>query len=253
MRAYFPGADTSGARRAVAVVTEALGHLQAFGLRPIGELRVGVVQEADWAQAWKRHFPVLRVGRSLVIRPSWRRYRPAPGDVVIALDPGMAFGTGLHPSTRLCLAGIERWAESGLLAGRPLLDLGCGSGILAIAALRLGAGAVLGLDTDPLAIEATTANARRNRLGGRLQARRGTLPSREAPFELVVANLVAPLLVDLAEPLADELAPGGRLLAGGIHVDREREVRRALAAGGLRVLGRAEEAEWVTLEAERRG
>ena len=85
-------------------MAEALGHLQAFGLRPIGELRIRVVDEADWAEAWKAYFPVLRVGRRLVIRPTWRRHRRVPGDVVLALDPGMAFGTGLHPTTRLCLA-----------------------------------------------------------------------------------------------------------------------------------------------------
>ena len=253
VRAYLPGADRSGARAAVARVSEALGHLQAFGLRPIGELRVSVVQEADWAHAWKRHFPVLRVGRSIVIRPSWRRYRTAPGDVVIALDPGMAFGTGLHPSTRLCLTGIERWAEAGRLTGRRLLDLGCGSGILAIAAVKLGAASVLGLDTDPLAVEATGANARRNRLGRAIDVRRGSLPSGSAPFELVVANLVAPLLVDLTESLTAELVPGGRLLAGGIHLDREAEVRRAFAAAGLALADRREGDEWVTLETERIG
>ena len=102
------------------------------------------VHEEDWAAAWKRHFPVLRVGRRLVIRPTWRRRRAAPGDVVLALDPGMAFGTGLHPTTRLCLEGIERWADAGGAKGdggpARVLDVGCGSGILGIGALLLGAG-----------------------------------------------------------------------------------------------------------------
>ena len=97
-----------------------------------------IVEEADWADAWKAYFPVMRVGRRLVIRPTWRRHRRAPDDVVLALDPGMAFGTGLHPTTRLCLAGVEALADRGMLAGARVLDVGCGSGILAIAALKLG-------------------------------------------------------------------------------------------------------------------
>ena len=137
LRAYLPARDAGAVRRAVDEVDRALGHLQAFGLREIGELSTRVVHESDWAAAWKRHVGVLRIGRRIVIRPTWRRHRRRPGDVVIAMDPGMAFGTGLHPTTRLCLAGIERWADEGRLArgrardGRArLLDVGCGSGIL---------------------------------------------------------------------------------------------------------------------------
>src|SRR5205814_3347811 len=111
VRAYLPGADAGAVRLATDGAERALGHLQAFDLRPIGDLQSRVVHESDWAHAWKRHFPVLRVGRRIVIRPTWRRYRAQPGEVVIRLDPGMAFGTGLHPTTQLCLAGIERWAD----------------------------------------------------------------------------------------------------------------------------------------------
>ena len=209
VRAYLPARDRAAAERAAAEVAEALGHLQAFGLRPIGELRTRIVEEADWADAWKAYFPVMRVGRRLVIRPTWRRHRRAPDDVVLALDPGMAFGTGLHPTTRLCLAGVEALADRGVLAGARVLDVGCGSGILAIAALKLGAATALGLDTDPIAIEATTANARRNALVRRVRAREGSLPSGEPPFDVVLANLIAGLLVPLADGAARR-APAGR-------------------------------------------
>lgn len=258
VRAYLPAADASGASRSVERVRSDLGHLRAFGLRPIGELEVEVVQEEDWAEAWKGHFPVQHVGRRLVIRPTWREYRRRQAEVVIALDPGMAFGTGLHPSTRLCLAGLERLSDEGLLAGRQVLDVGCGSGILGLAAARLGAGSVLGVDTDPLAVEATAANARRNRLGRVVQARLGSLPVGEDPFDLVVANLIASLLVRLAaelhaatRPGAGRVGSGGRLLAGGIFSDREPEVRRALLATGFRVARRTQDGDWVALEAER--
>jgi ribosomal protein L11 methyltransferase len=249
VRAYLPARDRAAAEQSVAELTEALGHLQAFGLRPIGELTTRIVHETDWAEAWKAHFPVLRVGRRVVIRPTWRRHRAATDDVVLALDPGMAFGTGLHPTTRLCLASLERLSDRGVLAGARVLDVGCGSGILAIAAAKLGADSVLGMDTDPIAVEATTANAARNGLGGRIAARPGSLPSGEAPYGVVVANLIASLLVTLAPLLRDELRPAGTLLASGIFVDREPEVRAAFEAVGLAVADRDVEGEWVALEA----
>jgi ribosomal protein L11 methyltransferase len=178
--------------------------------------------------------------------------------VVLALDPGMAFGTGLHPTTRLCLAGLERLADAGLVAGARVLDVGCGSGILAVAAARFGAREVLGVDTDPVAVEATAANARRNRVARIVGARAGSLPVPGQPYDLVLANLIASLLVGLAADLYGAVRPGsggvgsgGRLLAGGIFVDREPEVRRALAAAGFRLIGRDVEGDWVALEAER--
>jgi ribosomal protein L11 methyltransferase len=249
VRAYLPASDEAAAQRAIAEATEALGHLQAFGLRPIGELTSRVVQEADWAEAWKEHFPVLRVGRRLVIRPTWREHEALPGDAVVALDPGMAFGTGLHPTTRLCLAALERLADRGAVEDRRVLDVGCGSGILAIAALQLGAAEALGVDTDPIAVEATIANAERNGLAGRIRAREGSLPGGEGPFGVVLANLIAGVLVPLAPQLRGELARDGTLLASGIFADREAEVVAAFEAAGLAIAARDAEGDWVALEA----
>jgi ribosomal protein L11 methyltransferase len=258
VRAYLPARDTAAARTAIADTRQALGHLQAFGLRPIGDLTTRVVNEADWAEAWKEHFPVLRIGRRVVIRPTWRRHRRLPGDVVLALDPGMAFGTGLHPTTRLCLEALEHLADAGVLArgtawdgSARVLDVGIGSGILAIAAGLFGAGELTGVDTDPIAVEAAGANARRNRLARRLRVRAGSLPSGSGPYDVVLANLIASVLVALAESLRDELRLGGTLLASGIYRDREPDVRTAFEAAGLRVVGRAAEGDWVALTAVR--
>jgi ribosomal protein L11 methyltransferase len=248
VRGYVPADDADGA---AAQVAEALGHLQAFGLRQIGELRTRIVEEADWADAWKAHFPVMRIGRRLVIRPTWHHHTPAPDDVVLALDPGMAFGTGLHPTTRLCLAALEPLADDGRLDGARVLDVGCGSGILAIATLKLGASEALGVDTDPIAVEATVDNARRNGLDRRLVARQGSLPTGERPFDVVLANLVAGVLIPLAPLLRDELQPDGTLLASGILADREAEVTDAFAAEGLVVGSRTSEGDWVALEIRR--
>jgi ribosomal protein L11 methyltransferase len=258
VRAYLPGLDRDGVVSAIAEAATALGHLQAFGLRPIGDLETRLVREADWAEAWKSHFPVLRIGRRLVIRPTWRRHRRLPGDVVLSLDPGMAFGTGLHPTTRLCLAALETLADEGRFArggardgSARVIDVGCGSGILAIAAAKLGAGELLGVDTDPIAVESTAANARLNGQVRRVRVRQGSVPSGERPFDVVLANLIASLLVMLAGPLRDELVPGGRVLASGIFRDREGDVRAAFEAAGLTIGRRWAEEDWVALEAVR--
>jgi ribosomal protein L11 methyltransferase len=251
VRAYLPARDRVVAEQAAAEASEALGHLQAFGLRPIGALTTRIVHEADWAEAWKAHFPVLRIGRRIVIKPTWLEHVPAPDDVILDLDPGMAFGTGLHPTTRLCLVALEGLDDRGLIANRRVLDVGCGSGILAIAAAKLGAATVHGVDTDPIAIEATDANASRNGLADRISTRAGSLPSDQSPSDVVLANLIASVLIALAAALRDELRPGGIVLASGIFVDREPEVRNAFDAVGLEVVARHDEGDWVALEAVR--
>jgi len=260
VRASLPILDATVVRAAVERAERELGHLQAFGLRPIGDMTSRVVYEADWANAWKAHFPVLRVGRRIVIRPTWRRHRRQPDDVVLALDPGMAFGTGLHPTTRLCLAALESLADRGLLGaaapdGGParVLDVGSGSGILSIAAARLGAREVLAVDVDPIAVEASAANARRNRLARVIRAREGSAPSGEGPFDIVLANLIASLLIKLADGLVLDLRPGGTLLASGIFADREADVLAAFTVRGLEPVGRREEGDWVALEVRRPG
>ncbi len=254
VRGYVTAIDPAAARSAVESVRRDLGHLQAFALRPIGELETRLINEEDWAEAWKEHFPVMRVGHRLVIRPSWRTFDPRADDVVIALDPGMAFGTGLHPTTRLCLAGIERWSDEGLLSDAHVLDVGTGSGILAVAAALLGASYVLGIDTDPLAVETAARNATENGVTDLVEVRRGSLPL-ETPreYHLVVANLIAGLLIDLSEELAAVVWPDGRLLASGIFHERESEVVRAFESAGLRVISRVAEGDWIVIEATREG
>jgi len=240
--------DDAAAASALDATERALWHLQAFGLRPVGELRVRSVEDADWIDAWKAGFAPQRIGR-VVIVPSWLEEPIDPDEVELRLDPGMAFGTGLHPTTRGCLAFLQR---AGPMPSR-VLDIGSGSGVLALAALRLGAGSADCLDTDAVAVEATLANAAANGLGERLTARVGSLPaSPEAdPYPLVLANLVATVLVELAEPLAAHTAAGGQLVAGGIIEDRASEVMGALRSAGFALEERLDEGEWVSLRMRR--
>ena len=235
--------DGPDAARRVEAAERALWHLQAFGLRPVGPLTVRGVDEASWTDAWRAHYVAQRIGR-VVIVPSWASERIAENEVALTIDPGMAFGTGLHPTTRGCLELLQRFEP---MPAR-VLDVGCGSGILALAALRLGARRAVGIDIDPLSVAASRENAGRNGLAGRFEARQGTLPAAaDERWPLVVANLVAVVLVALAEPLAAHLEPGGTLLASGVIEPRTDEVLEAFDTAGLRLHDRREDGEWVSL------
>jgi ribosomal protein L11 methyltransferase len=245
--AHIP--DDPAAARAVRATEEALWHLQAFDLRPVGELRVRAVDDADWLERWKEGYAAQRIGR-VVIVPSWLDEPIGPDEVAVRLDPGMAFGTGLHPTTRGCLALLQR---VGPMPSR-VLDVGSGSGILALAALRLGASRADCLDTDAAAVEATAASAAANGLGERVTVRHGSLPDAPAgePYPLVLANLVATVLVRLAAPLAAHAAAAGTLVASGIIDERADEVLAALTAVGFDLAERLDEGEWTSLRMLRR-
>ncbi|HET9879352.1 MAG TPA: 50S ribosomal protein L11 methyltransferase [Candidatus Limnocylindria bacterium] len=240
--------DDAAAPAAIEATERALWHLQAFGLRPVSGLSVRPVDASAWTEAWKAHYAAQRIGR-VVIVPSWLEEQLRAGEVAVRMDPGMAFGTGLHPTTRGC---IELLQQVRPMPPR-LLDVGCGSGILALAALRLGADRADACDTDALAVAATRANAEANRLGDRVAVWQGTLPARPAaePYQLVLANLVASVLIELAARLAAHTAPGGTLLASGIIEGRATEVRDAFAAAGLAIRTERHDGEWVSLRAER--
>jgi ribosomal protein L11 methyltransferase len=213
--------------------------------------RGGTLEELpdqDWGEKWKEGLTPLAIGR-VFVRPSWIAAETPPGMVEVTLDPGMAFGTGTHPTTSLCLA-----AMSERLAARPgarVLDVGTGSGLLAIAARKLGAPRVVGNDNDPIAVRVALENAALN--GVQVDFDLRDVGEQPGPFDLVVANILANTLCELAPAIAAQLAPGGVVLLSGILTPQEAEVRAAYVAAGLRPLpgGDRREGEWSLLAMER--
>lgn len=247
LRAYFPDDDRLAAKKRE--LEAALGHMRLMYPMPRPDYRA--LDAEDWAEAWKAHYQPLRIGKRLLIRPLWIEAAAAPGDIEIALDPGMAFGTGTHPTTQLCLEALERLIEP----AQDVLDLGSGSGILAIAAAKLGARQALALDIDPIAVEATAANARANGVGDRVIAAQGSLENvlgAARRFDLVVVNILARVILQLTEQSLNEVVrPGGAMIFSGIIDTQLDEVEAALRRSGLQVYARRKQGDWMLVEAKR--
>lgn len=209
-------------------------------------IRTQIVREEDWAESWKQFWDVQHIGQSIVIRPSWKTYEARPGEVVIELDPKQAFGTGTHATTRLCLAELERLVRP----GDRLLDVGTGSGILAIAALRLGAREAIGVDSDPVAVAAARENAELNGVEATSSFEVGSAGALTDRADLVVANILAEILIDLAPDLAR--LTGRDLLVSGIIARKAAQTREAFEAQGLRWLGQTQEGDWIAQRFVRR-
>jgi ribosomal protein L11 methyltransferase len=246
VHAYLPiDGKEEAARQQVA---EGLWHLSSLGSQFVGDLQTRVVHEEDWANAWKDYYHVTHIGQRLVIRPSWRDYIPKNNEVVLELDPGMAFGTGLHPTTRMCLEQIEQRVRPAMY----VLDVGTGSGILALAAAKLGAANVHCIDNSSVAVESASANAGTNHLSDRINVVLGVLDEVEAThlsgmYDLVVANIIARVIGSIAPHLAQVLAPGGIVIASGIIEDRRHEAEDPLLATGLKLIEQVMIDDWVTL------
>ncbi len=242
-------------RRIQRQIEEGLWRLRL--LYPMPEPVARTVREEDWAHAWKRHYKPLRIGRRVLLTPAWEEPEALPGDVVVRLEPGMAFGTGLHPTTRLCVAALEKWVRP----GDSFLDIGTGSGVLSLAAAKLGATPVWSTDIDPLAIRAAKENALRNGItlaSDGLHVEQGSVPAGQAGrFKVIAANILAEVLVGLFEgayanvPLAEPLAPGGHLILSGILEERSEMVLSTAARYGLKEVERIQEADWVALVVRR--
>ena len=240
------------APRARREIAAGLKRIAGFGLKTgAGKIEITRVKREDWAESWKRHFHPLEIGPELLVKPSWSRQRPGKNQAVVILDPGLSFGTGQHPTTAFCLGEIVRFQNGRAGARRTppaFLDIGTGSGILAIAAAKLGCRPVHAFDFDPESIRVARENARKNKVQTRVRPVRGDVtrkplqPARQ--YDLICANLISSLLIAERRRIVNRLKRGGTLVLAGILATEFGEVRRAYAGLGLKLAASRVENEW---------
>jgi len=243
----FLEASTREIKAKVPEVEAGIGRIRECGLRTDpGTIAVAPVRKEDWSESWKKFFKPLRIGQSLLVRGSWHKIPARKGRKVVVLDPGLSFGTGQHPTTSFCLGQIAAKAPRG--GARSLIDMGCGSGILAIAAAKLGYGPVVAFDFDPAAVKTTLENARRNRVDQRVAASRKDLTKLPAgsrqTFDVVCANLMDHLLIAERKRILARLAPGGTLVLAGILRTQFAAVLAAFEGEGMELMASESGGEW---------
>ena len=208
------------------------------------EIRIAKVKREDWAESWKKYFKTIKIGRKLLIKPSWSKTKPVKGQAVVVLDPGLSFGTGQHPTTSYCLTKLTEFAKD----GASFLDIGCGSGILAISAAKLGYAPVEAFDFDPVAVRIAQANTRRNRVDRKVLCKRQDLTklpvASKKKFDVICANLISDLLISESDRILNRLAAGGQLIVAGILSSQFAEVQTAFEMKGLKLLDTKIEREW---------
>jgi ribosomal protein L11 methyltransferase len=253
VKAYF--ADGPNLERQVAEVGAILESLAAAnpGFTPKSPV-VSHVRQEEWATSWKQHFHVSRIGRRLILKPSWEEFAPQADDVVIELDPGMAFGTGTHPTTRLCLEALERifdhsppFSSPQLPLNPHVLDVGTGSGVLAIAARRLGAGRLVALDIDPEAVTVARENLAHNGVTDNIEISTIPVSRHEGGFAIVLANILAEDIAQMSSDLVSQLLPGGLLILSGILNEKERLVMDAFIGRAVTLTEATRQEEWSCL------
>lgn len=226
---------------------EALWHLHA--IRELPQAQYTEIADENWMAAWKDHYHPIPIGKKLLVLPAWIKQEDM-SRLAVKIDPSMAFGTGTHPSTQLCLELLEEYSQE----GKPVIDIGCGSGILSIAALKLGASHAISVDIDAAAVKATLENGQANDVEDRIETGKGSIAEiaagefslRSAP--LVLANILAPVLIRLFDAgMADLVSPGGVIILAGILTEQAAEVSAAGEAHGLKFVEQRQSGDWAAL------
>ncbi|MBQ3080047.1 MAG: 50S ribosomal protein L11 methyltransferase [Clostridia bacterium] len=220
-------------------------HLIAPGV-DLGKLTVSTstIDDEDWAESWKSQYKPFRLGKHIVIRPGWEAYEAKEGDKVVTIDPGMAFGTGTHETTGMCVSLVEEYMKLGMTA----MDIGTGTGILAIAAAHMGASRVLASDIDPMAVRVAKENIEINGFSNVIEAVEGNLLEVcKEKADIVIANIIADVIIAISAPVREFVKPGGVFICSGIAREREDEVIKALTDAGYGKLDKRNMGEWTAI------
>ncbi|SHH34224.1 [LSU ribosomal protein L11P]-lysine N-methyltransferase [Caloranaerobacter azorensis DSM 13643] len=210
----------------------------------LGEVTTSEVYEKDWANSWKKYYKPKKIGEKIVVKPSWESYEKKSDDIVIELDPGMAFGTGTHETTIMCIKKLEKYVHQHDI----VFDIGCGTGILSIAAAKLGAISTIGIDLDEVSVKVAKENVRKNGVANTVQIRKGNLLDVvDGKANVIVANIIAEVIIKLAEVVPKFLLEDGVFIASGIILDKIKDVKAALDKNGLEVIDEMKMGEWACL------
>jgi len=232
IKAYFPEDDNLDKK--IELVRENIEVIpQNERGKKLGEVTVTEVYEEDWAEAWKKYYKPVRIGERIVIKPTWEEYEKNEDELIIELDPGMAFGTGTHETTMMCIEALESYVKD----GHKLFDIGCGSGILSIVAAKLGAKKVIGVDIDSTCVKVSQENIRMNEVEDLIEIRQGNLLDVvHEKAHIIVANIIAEVIIEMTDYVPDYLYDGGIFIASGIILEKVDRVRKKLEDKGFKIL-----------------
>ena len=241
--AYLP--EKEGIYDIISEIENKIKKLPEYGLNiGTGKITINSVSDTDWANEWKKYYDILHIGKKIVVKPSWKEYFKKEDEVVIELDPGMAFGTGTHETTIMCLEFIEKYIKDGF----QVIDFGCGSGILSIALAKLGANRVFAIDKDEVAVKVTKENVDRNGLKDIVEVKVGdTLDIVKETVDLIVSNIIADVIIKVSDKAAFLLKEKGIFIASGIVKDKKERVKQAVMGKGLILLEEQVKGDWVAL------